>query len=439
MTKQSAGSASRVCFAQFRQILNLALCGVAIAVFLPHRSSAQQISYYDFNGPNGNPGQTSTACTPTSALSGVLFCLNYATTAGSTDGFSFLSDSAYSPTIDPDESSSTNYALQLTGLTQSQTSSMWYSIPQDLSNGFDAWYAAKLTYSSAGTNQSFFNCCTADGIAFVIQNAAGGATKDPTSGSQETGSGLTVLGGGGGSLGYGGIDNSIALEMDTFYDNPWDPIDNGSNDDNHMALQSCGPGIANSPAHLTTPNCLISLNGTSTLVSNPHSSSTGSVVSLADGNPHQVVVTYNGANDSPANYIYVYLDPAFIAGTHTPMAGSTPIFSGPFNITNYINLNRGTSAYIGFSAANGFNFEQHELMGFSFTAHGFFGDINICPSPQTTPAPCSNTLPVTLNLPRVRPSPLFKVVTQGATGLDFQEAISGDNCITTSCRPAPAR
>ena len=78
---------------------------------------------------------------------------------------------------------------------------------------------------------------------------------DSISGSSETGSGLTALGGGGGSLGYGGIDNSVALEMDTFPDS-WDPWDIavGYNDDNHMALQSCGRGVANSPAHYAPPN-----------------------------------------------------------------------------------------------------------------------------------------------------------------------------------------
>ena len=95
---------------------------------------------------------------------------------------------------------------------------------------------------------------------------------DPVTGSSETGSGFTVLGAGGGGLGYGGIDNSVALEMDTFYDSPWDPSDNGGNDDNHMALQSCGPGVANSSR--TLGNAQLSHHTgqrhISTLVSNPN-------------------------------------------------------------------------------------------------------------------------------------------------------------------------
>jgi hypothetical protein len=196
-----------------------------------------------------------------------------------------------------------------------------------------------------------------------------------------------------------------------------------------MALQSCGPGVANSPAHLSTPNCLITLGSgasqISTLVSDPKSSATSSVVTLADGNPHQVVIIYNGPNDAPANYIYVYLDPAFNPGTHTPVAGSVPLFSGPFDITKYINLNNGT-AYVGFTAANGFNFEQHELMGFSFTPHNY-ASANVCPTGATTPAPCSSTLPVTFSFAASTTIGSIQVVTQGAPNLDFTLG-SGSTC-----------
>ena len=214
MTKQSAGQASRARFTGFQQQRIVVLCGVILAALLPHHSSAQTVTYYDFNAPEANSSETLTnGCTPGTnpAASGVLFCENYATASGDTDGLSFISDSSYTSSINPDESSTTNYALQLTGLTQDQTSSLWYSIPQNVANGFDVWYAVKLSFSSVGTNPNFSNCCTADGLAFVIQNAAGGATDSITN-SSETGSGFTVLGEGGGGIGYGGIDNSVALE-----------------------------------------------------------------------------------------------------------------------------------------------------------------------------------------------------------------------------------
>lgn len=396
---------------------------------------AQQLTYYDFNAAQAAPGQSSTACSSIAggpAASGVLFCFNYLG-----DGLSFISD-FYPPLIDPNASTdggagSTNYAMQITEAAGNQDSSMWYSVPQNVAEGFTVWYAVMLTPSPGSGS-------TADGLAFVIQNASGGKA-DPLSGCSETGSGFTVFGhNGGGCIGYGGIDNSVALEMDT-YQNSWDPHDPDLSPpygDNHLALQSCGLDsggnpIANSPAHYSgnpaePTNCLITLGDAGALASNPKSSATGTAVTLADGNPHQIVIVYNGPDDSPANFLYVYLDPVFNPGTHTPVAGSVPVFSGPFNITKYINLNNGT-AYLGFTAGTGADWEKQALLGFSFTPHNY-GNANVCPQGQTTPAPCTSTIPVTFIMASTSTIGSVKVVTQGASGLDFQLG-SGNTCTGT--------
>jgi len=367
--------------------LIVAACCVALSAFVPGRSAAQQVTYNDFNTPAGTPSQTSTTCTAGSASSGVLFCFNY--TAGSA-GPSYILDN-YPAALDPNGGSGGQYyALQLTQSAATQNSSVWYSVPQNVTGGFTVWYAFKITPNGAAPN-------TADGLAFVIQNALGsGASKpDPYSGitnSAETGLGSTVLGALGGGVGYGGIDNSIALEADTFANN-FDPWDRGSGfyNINHMALQSCGLDgsgipIQNSPAHylnqdaspLVPTSCLVTLNGAGAIASNPPSSATGSPVTVDDGNPHQVVIVYNGPNDSPANYLYVYLDPAFNPGTHTPVAASIPLFSGPFNIAQYINpTGAGNSAFVGFTASTGFGYEQHEVMGFAFTPHTFATTVSV--------------------------------------------------------------
>jgi hypothetical protein len=425
--------------------LTLALCVLALATLFPHRGSAQQVTYYDFNTPQAaTPSQTSTSCGSIPggpSASNILFCFNY-----TGDGLSYIQD-FYPPGIDPNASTdadagSNNYALQVTANAGSEDSSMWYSIPQDVADGFNAWYAVKLTHQVIPAN--YF---TGDGLAFVIQNAAGGLPASIAN-CAETGSGFTVLGGLGGCLGYGGIDNSVALEMDTFWDS-WDPEDfsqGSAYDDNHLALQSCGLDnsgnpIANSPAHFGTPNCLITLNGTSTLVSNPNASlvstATPVPVTLADGNVHQVVVIYNGPNDSPANYIYAYLDAAYNPGTHTPVAGSVPLFSGPFDITKYIKLSSGgppySPAYIGFTAATGGDYEQHEVMAWSFTPHAVqqsFGNVNVCPVGLTTPAPCSSTFTLTYTMAADTTIGSVKVVTQGTAGLDFKLG-TGSTCTGT--------
>ena len=439
MTTQSAGSTSSGCLAAIQRHLITALCGVAFVALFPRASSAQ-VTYNDFNTPQANSGQTSATCASSSAAPGVLFCFNFVG-----NGLSFIQDNSYTTTIDPNATSGTAYALQLTQSLGSQASSVWYSIPQNVASGFTAWYAFKITPGSSPYG---------DGLAFVIQNAAGGGVVSSFGAScAETGSGLTTLGGGGGCIGYGAIDNSIALEADTFADSydPWD-FGDGEYDDNHIALQDCGPGLANSPAHYTSNSvsplvpisCLVPLGGgTYAIASNPSSSAGTGGVNIADGSPHQVVIVVNGPDDSPANHLYVYLDPAFDPGTHTPVAGSTPILVGNFVIASSINLNNGT-AYVGFTAATGGSYQQNELMGFSITPHDF-ASANVCPSGQTTPTPCSSPLPVGFNMTADTTIASIQVVTQGVTNLDFTLGsdstctglITADNSCTVNVTFAP--
>jgi sugar lactone lactonase YvrE len=57
-----------------------------------------------------------------------------------------------------------------------------------------------------------------------------------------------------------------------------------------------------------------------------------------------------------------------------------------------------------------------------------FGSVNVCPSGQTTPAPCSNTLTLTYAFSANETLDPLKVLTQGAPGLDFTPG-SGPTCI----------
>jgi sugar lactone lactonase YvrE len=54
-----------------------------------------------------------------------------------------------------------------------------------------------------------------------------------------------------------------------------------------------------------------------------------------------------------------------------------------------------------------------------------FGPINVCPQGQTTPAPCSKSLPVTFNIPQTKTLGGIQVLTQGTSGLDFALASAG--------------
>ncbi|MFZ1012304.1 MAG: choice-of-anchor D domain-containing protein [Terracidiphilus sp.] len=56
-----------------------------------------------------------------------------------------------------------------------------------------------------------------------------------------------------------------------------------------------------------------------------------------------------------------------------------------------------------------------------------FGNVNVCPAGQSTPAPCSKTLSLIFNFAADTTITSIQVVTQGAPSLDFRQ-VSGGNC-----------
>jgi hypothetical protein len=113
-------------------------------------------------------------------------------------------------------------ALGLTSGAQNQAGAAWSRTTINLGRGFDTTF--EMSMSGAVEH--------ADGVAFVIQT-----------------DGPRAIGGLGGSIGYGGMTHSVAVEFDT-YRNP-DDLDN-----NHVAVVTAGrsdvpqPGAATSPIPL---------------------------------------------------------------------------------------------------------------------------------------------------------------------------------------------
>ncbi|HEY0758982.1 MAG TPA: choice-of-anchor D domain-containing protein [Acidisarcina sp.] len=422
---------------RFARVIAVSAVIVAGAFSSAYRANAQEITYYDFDTPQTN-NSFSYHCLPAApgspATTPAIFCFNDAT--GKAANPSFLTD-LYPASIDPVTTdmppvASNHVAIQTSPATPNQGSSVWFSVPQKVAEGFTSYFAFKLT-PNAGSY------ATADGIAFVIQNASGGAGAPPDATCIEKGSGPSVVGGAGGCIGYGGIDNSLAVEFDT-YRNAWDPTDTlpvrgATFNDNHVAIQNCGAGLPNSPSH--TGACLVSLTNGQTL----QAAINGALpVTLADGNVHQIVVSYSGPTEATPNLLQVFIDPPFVPGTHTPAIGAVPALSGTYNLAGNLNLmNSGSSvdsAYVGFTSATGSAFEQSELMAWTFTPHSTVQETQpIAPPGQPTVFPFgAHTFAATFP-PGVNTSGIDLTVTANTiTPVLFAQIIAGTPFAGSQCQ-----
>ena len=110
---------------------------------------------------------------------------------------------------------------QLTAATTNQAGSIWSPNEISLVNSFDLTFSVNLGDSDGG----------ADGLVFVLRQSPG----DP--------------GASGGSLGYGGILNSIGVEIDTYYN-----AGNGDVVDDHIGMHSDGGVTHDLQAPVALPN-----------------------------------------------------------------------------------------------------------------------------------------------------------------------------------------
>ncbi len=157
----------------------------------------------------------------------------------------------------------------------------------------------------------------ADGLIFMLQNDSRGAN---------------ALGGGGGNIGYGDtvtplggseILSSLAIEFDTF-DNGF--VDPSASADNHIGVNTNG-----SVDSLLTASSPVDIN---------------------DGNSYNAWISYDGITDQ----LDVFLD-----GGATPPA--TPVLSTTVDLFDLL----GPQGFVGFSAATGGGFGNHEILNWDFS------------------------------------------------------------------------
>lgn len=245
----------------------------------------------------------------------------------------------------------TDDRLRLTPAKQSLAGAAWHAEKASVEGGFSADFSLRIfgdegvVSSPCRTTENLPELCErrgGDGLAFVVQNVAAGA-----------------LGGPGGAMGYGGMHNALAVELDTWFDaDARDPYQN------HVAVLTAGTGQL-SAAHAVALG------------------STVRVPDLADGEVHFVRVSYE-----PEFHPAATLHPAFKAApqvgriasgrARTPALGkgalgtlaifvddlSEPVLVVPVNLANTLELDNGR-AWLGFTAATGEAVDNHEILSWS--------------------------------------------------------------------------
>lgn len=195
-----------------------------------------------------------------------------------------------------------------------------------------------------------------DGMTFMIQ-----------------GNDLNALGTLGSGLGYLGIANSVAVELDT-----WDG--NGQNDPsgNHIAIMSSG--LVDNHLASFTPN-----------------------FSFKDGNTHTVWIDYDGLT----NKLEVYLDE--MATTNKP---ATPVLTYTVDLHALV----GDTAYFGFGSGTGYFYNVHAVNNWLLTVPGA-GNPNNNPPVAANPGDRSSEINVALNLQISATDADNDPLTYAATGL----------------------
>lgn len=238
--------------------------------------------------------------------------------------------------------------------------SAWQTTEVPVAAGFTTNWVFSVDSSKIGTFPDASEP-GADGIAFVIQNSY---------------KGIEAIGAFGGGMGYEGIDNALAIEIDLFANDSYQLGDKLDPNGNHLAVMGTTPKTVLQADH--SPKYQIW-------------STTALPTILGYGTKYYAKADYNAIQKTLDVWI-----------SETPVFGDPNIHLSNFNIKSYLSLINGTHAYVGFTSATGVAYQNHNLHSWSF-----------CPKPLSTisdvsdgelstqdiisPNPASNL--ITINLP----------------------------------------
>lgn len=247
-------------------------------------------------------------------------------------------------------------ALRLTGVSDRLRGAAWYRRPQDVAEGFLTTFRFRITEPSTRCNilnDVHRHCVSrgADGFAFVIQ-----------------GEGIDALGDGGLGLGYKGIEKSLAIEFDAFF--------------NHEVLDPFSSHVSIHTRGWRAPN------------DSNHSYSLGHTTAVPDLASGEIDVKIEYI---PRFHIDSLAQPSYVASSHMasffengnyPTGGlgdwggnglgmlrvfcndlREPVLIVPLNLASTLQLNGGR-AYVGFTAATGEeSWQAHDILNWKFSSY----------------------------------------------------------------------
>ncbi|CAE7692754.1 unnamed protein product, partial [Symbiodinium microadriaticum] len=242
--------------------------------------------------------------------------------------------------------------VRLTPSGPAKAGSIWFRDDVPVNNGFDTYFTFQISDHSKECTvhkdqyftQRHHRTCSVrggDGFAFVIQNG-----PDNTA----------ALGANGGQMGFGGLQNSVAIAFDT-WQNPGDDLFGVD----HVSFQSRGRTATNDGLDAG-------------LLGIPR------VAELADGSVHLVRIAY--FSDLRAEYLdYLVASESIIPylldngeqkriGTlvvfiDKGVETGTPLMAMPINLSLLLDLPT-DKAFVGFTSSTGRFFEKHDLLSWYF-------------------------------------------------------------------------
>ncbi|HTT11209.1 MAG TPA: PEP-CTERM sorting domain-containing protein [Burkholderiaceae bacterium] len=225
--------------------------------------------------------------------------------------------------------------LQITPANYSQAGAAYSTSAVTL--GTNATFST--TFQFQFTNPGGVVGSPADGITFVL-------AASPTG-----------LGAAGGSLGYGGVLNSVAIEFDT-YDNT--PYVNDANSSNHIAI------LENGNIGPTSDIDLVNAYNVPACNFNPSTPNTAPGC-MSNGDIWTATIGYDGANLSV-----------------TVQDGASPAFTVYSGVAlDIASLIGSTTAFVGFTGGTGSGFEQQNVLNWRLANDTSLGPGGTVPEPAT--------------------------------------------------------